>query len=487
MEEKSNSSILTSTITFVETEHGRLRRRQRAIGKKDLQRAKKWGVYRSSHSRPNGNPTALYTYNNIVYITDEITGEEVTSYAIPISLEPVPISSYLRNDQEEAVRLIQSDKSKWKSNTVIVIDTSGSMKQADVWGSRTRLDAVWLSVDMDFIATRIESGAAGLLDFVSVITFGTFSQVLALEQPTLWVLYNTFVELYSNDSVMPYGHGHYIPSLEYAESLLLKNSNASCAMGLSFISDGRPSDKDIYHITERVESLAKRFGRRLTFHAIGVGSMDEFETLQEMVKGADDFGAKAEMLLPSKTTSSLGDVFQSFATYLTTTQTEITNMATLKQHSVQDFRRESRTKAKNFIDQVSSDKFRIYPQNEVDRGMYAEYFEGRKRCRTFKSSTLQRDNAKFVAIHKEVFGERAERFAYRFYELGFDGKTIVGKPLVAKESRFVVERGIDDKKARMDFALSFCKTQQLARRIAEEFNAKMDNLNRVDEKTPILF
>lgn len=110
---------------------------------------------------------------------------------------------------------------------MIVIDTSGSMKKADVWGSRTRLDVVWLTVAMDVIATRIESGAAGLLDVISVITFGTHLQVLALEQPTSWVLYNRIVEFCSTDIVRPYGHGYYIPILEKAESLLLNNSNAS--------------------------------------------------------------------------------------------------------------------------------------------------------------------------------------------------------------------------------------------------------------------
>lgn len=76
------------------------------ISRKDLQKVKKWGAKRSSHPRPNGNPTAVYTHENIVYVTNEITGEEVKSYAIPIPLELVLISSDLRKDQEQAVRII---------------------------------------------------------------------------------------------------------------------------------------------------------------------------------------------------------------------------------------------------------------------------------------------------------------------------------------------------------------------------------------------
>jgi len=37
------SSETTSAVSFVETEHGRMGRRQRGISKKDLQRAKKYG------------------------------------------------------------------------------------------------------------------------------------------------------------------------------------------------------------------------------------------------------------------------------------------------------------------------------------------------------------------------------------------------------------------------------------------------------------
>lgn len=58
----------------------------------------------------------------------------------------------------KALKLISDDKTNWKSNTVIIIDTSGSMRKTDIWGSRNRLDAVWLSIALDFVATRLENG-----------------------------------------------------------------------------------------------------------------------------------------------------------------------------------------------------------------------------------------------------------------------------------------------------------------------------------------
>jgi len=83
-------------------------------------------------------------------------------------------------------------------------------------------------------------------------------------------------------------------------------------------------------------------------------------------------------------------------------------------------------------------------------------------------------------MNKKVFGEGAERYAFRFFEVGEDGKTVVGKPLVAKESRLVLDGGEEH---RNRFVRTFCQTQQLARRIADEFNEKMDSLH-IDKATP---
>lgn len=164
--------VPTSAVTFLETEHGRLRRKQRGIDKKDLQAAVKHGKKRGTHPRPNGNPAAMYTHKDIVYIVDEITREEVTSYAVPLKLDLVQIDERMLKDHDKAQQNIQANVDCWTSNTVIVVDTSGSMKTSDVWGTRTRLGAVWVSVALDFIAHRLESGLCGPTDVVSVVTLG---------------------------------------------------------------------------------------------------------------------------------------------------------------------------------------------------------------------------------------------------------------------------------------------------------------------------
>jgi Alpha-kinase family len=57
--------------------------------------------------------------------------------------------------------------------------------------------------------------------------------------------------------------------------------------------------------------------------------------------------------------------------------------------------------------------------------------------------------------------------------------------MVAKESRLVLEEnGVCDENARKKFVKTFCSTQQLARRLACEFNEKLEQTRRVHRKTP---
>jgi hypothetical protein len=486
--------VPTSAVSFVETEHGRLRRKQRGIDTKDLKAAKKYGQRYGSHPRPNGDPTSKYLFNDIVYIVNDITAEEVTSYAVPIQLDPVPMTNEMYRIHVAAETKLQEDMSSWTSNTVLVVDRSGSMRASDMWGSRNRLGSVWMSIALDFVAHRIESEAASTTDVVSVVTLEERPVVVIKEQPCTWVLYNELAKLYNDATIHPKGHGPFLPSLDNAEELLLRNSNASCAMALCFLSDGKPSDAAVYKyatkekfedmIISRVGSLAKKFGRRLTFTAIGIGINDDFGTLEKMVEAAKDYGAVSSFRLPSMTSASLGETFTSVATSLTTTQTEMTDVVTFKQNKIRDVERESRKKASQDVRYVTDDDFYIYRMKNVKRTVYREEVTGRKRVGKFEEAPLQDKEAGFVAMSKGPFGEGGERFAYRFFELAKDGFTVVGSPLVAKESRLVLDGGAHDERARRKFVQTFCSTQQFARRIAEEFNEKLASTRRVDKSTP---
>jgi hypothetical protein len=86
-------AIVTSAVPLLETEHDRLRQKQRGIDKNDLQSAIKHGEKIAGKPRPrNGDPPMIYTYKEIVYIVNDVTGEEVTSYTVPLEYEYESVS-----------------------------------------------------------------------------------------------------------------------------------------------------------------------------------------------------------------------------------------------------------------------------------------------------------------------------------------------------------------------------------------------------------
>ena len=138
---------------------------------------------------------------------------------------------------QTAVQRVRNDLSYRTSHTVIVVDTSGSMNTSDMWGTRNRLQSVWFSVAVDYLAERLENGNASFTDVVSIIEMGEHPTVVCEEAPTTWILYNKIVQFY-NRWTPPKGHGYFLPSLNSAKKLLNRNSSASCAVALIFLSDG---------------------------------------------------------------------------------------------------------------------------------------------------------------------------------------------------------------------------------------------------------
>ena len=68
--EKTNAVPRTEDITLISHDHGRDRRIERTIDKKELQAAIKYGIKTSANPGRDGSQRWRYTYNNVVYITD---------------------------------------------------------------------------------------------------------------------------------------------------------------------------------------------------------------------------------------------------------------------------------------------------------------------------------------------------------------------------------------------------------------------------------
>ncbi len=329
--------------------HGRQRRQERNIEKIDLQRARRYGMKESGR-----RGRIKYTYGGVVFIYDPVTNSEVTSFPSPDrSLETSgtkvskPIILPRKDDYDDPsikefrdVSKALMDKSAWTSHSILVVDMSGSMRRDDVNGAKCRSDGVWMALARDYVQKPLEMKTRSKTDVISVILMKDEATTLLKYEPTDWVLYNKLIDLREWTQLRPSGPGNYMPALEKAESLLMKNLNSKCSLSLFFFSDGKPSDRGDF--AGKMGNIASQFGRRLSIACIGMAEMGEdFSTLNDMVTEAQAYGAKALFGQPSLDANSLSNIVTTLASSVTTSMTEMTNIETGTLRKVRmDFRRE---------------------------------------------------------------------------------------------------------------------------------------------------
>jgi hypothetical protein len=238
----------TSEIPLVSSLHGKERRSQRDISKRDLQAAIKYGKREKAASHPGtGEHRWKYTFADVVYITDETSTIEITSWTVPLPLKQVSISDRMMQQYLEAKRRLGTDKDIITSHAVFVVDKSGSMRKSDINGHRTRAEAVYYAIAEEYLALELDESSIGGLggkltsftDVVSVIEMRESPTIVLDREPMSWVLYNKIVDLAGNNNSKC--HGMYYASLECAFEMLQK-SHDKCALLLFFLTDGRPSD-----------------------------------------------------------------------------------------------------------------------------------------------------------------------------------------------------------------------------------------------------
>ena len=472
----SSASVRTTAVTVLSSDHGRMRRAERLIAKRDLQAAKKNAVPEESFNQ-RGELRLKYTFADVVYITDATGTREITSWAVPgagLDVQMKAITQTMKNEHAANVRrsLVVSN---WTSHTVVVVDQSGSMRKTDVSGGATRSDAVWLTLALDYIAKRIESGEAAPMDVISVVVLGQESSLVIDRKPTDWVLFNDVISLLRSQE--PFFDGNYLPALDMAEHLLLDNSNGSCALTLFFLSDGKPSDRmqkertgipiDIMTrfesmVAARVDSLACRFGRRLTVRTVGFGSPDEdFRILKKMASRSAQFGCNSDFHPATLSAESLGSAFASLSTSLTMTKMELTDSGSM-QRVVRDVRREAR----DTIDELQLSINWLHYPKIVSRVIWDW------QTKTWVQVSFHDAAACGAALRTHYFGEGAERLVRKFREVSSSG-CFVGPLLVAKEGRFQLDVQNADL---IRFHRVFCATQSRARDLADIFNQRLSML-----------
>eukprot|EP00977_Amphora_coffeiformis_P005172 scaffold1112_cov92-Amphora_coffeaeformis.AAC.8 len=487
--EEEETAQVVRPNEFIETVHGEERRKQRQIAKIDLEMAMKYGT-----KQVGLGGRIIYKHEGLTFVYDPSTKQEITSWFRPEAVARVPIDPQTQESYEDALSRLNEDLTLHRSHTVIVVDTSGSMRQADVLGARNRLKAVWMSIAIDYIAHQLEAGAKDEYDVVSIILLGTQASTLCEAQPWTWILYNFIVDTYEGYAVQPHGPGPFMPSLRKVHELF-NSVPDECALALAFFSDGAPSDafsnrghdKDQWNelLCAKICQMASEFGPRLSFMAIPIGKRYAYNLLQDMVDRTKEYSVDARCVESTFSVVGMGGALTSLATSLTATQMAMTHTGTLNQRAVCNVQRERQSNALVPIEKVNPTLFHIYDifETEVKRWRFEHALQNGRQVPISSCDQLDHPDAEYVAICKMPFGEGKECFVYRLYELACDGKTVVGKPKVAKESRYK-----DDYdrswKARRRMAERDCRKQQLARRLALEFNEKTEGIPSIHPETP---
>ena len=483
----------TSAVTILSSVHGRLRRAQRSIEKIDLQAAVKNGKKERGLPCPRtGEGRWKYTFADVVYITDESSRQEITSWPSPgagLDFELYPITRNMKLLHEYACSKIRTDSSSWTSHTVMIVDQSGSMRITDVAGGATRSDAVWLTLATDFVASQLETKQAKATDVVSIVGMNQVGTLLVDRQPTDWILFNRLIGLLHTEE--PKSDGNYLPALKMAEKILRDTTASSCALMLLVLSDGKPSD----HLSSRIfspelrapkilhsdkiqlrtnpciDALVSQFGRRLAIHTISfAGPSEDFAVLRAMAARPALYGCAGKFQAPSLTPESLGLVISELASSLTSSKSELSHLDTPMQKEVRRVLREP---------QGAADDTRLSTEwfywDMANGGIESREHWCAEKSAWVRSEGLVDGRAAGVAMRRKYFGEGAERLVAKFREVGRDG-LFVGPKMVAKESRFAQDMAGQRGGDLLAFHKVFCVTQARAARLAEAFNRKLSTV-----------
>lgn len=323
----------TSDIPFFSSLHGKKRRAERAIDRRDLQAAVKHGKKQPAKRDPRtGAKRWKYSHADIVYITDATSTKEITSWVAPIRVPVAKLTLKQIGEHETAKKRLEKDPALCTSHTVIVVDQSGSMRESDVANFYNRSKAVFGRLALDFVAKPRLSGEATDTDVVSLVLMQDSAQIVVEREPSGLVLYNRFVGL--QQEATPRYNGNFLPALDQAGRLLKKQRHAACALSLLFLSDGRPSDhvavggsaqEIAAKITGRVRALAEVFGEQLSVDTLGfAGPEQDFSVLEAMAQAARDGGAQGNFLRPEMSSEGLETAIADSVSSLTTTKLRLT-------------------------------------------------------------------------------------------------------------------------------------------------------------------
>ncbi|KAL7539511.1 hypothetical protein ACHAXR_009359, partial [Thalassiosira sp. AJA248-18] len=470
-EGSQRTSQLTEELTLLSTVHGRARRELRDISKHDLKTVMKYGT-KTRGWMVNGDQRWKFEFGNTIYITDNSCRKEVTCYKKPIAIEHAKITQTMLDNHKEAERILKDDPHLCTTHSIIIIDQSASMKTCDVNGFRSRSDAAYGTLALDYIAEQLyQQGDEFFVDAVTIIEMNDFGSLLVHKEPLDWILFNKVLDRMLN--AKPKSHGNYVESLEFAESVIQGelesyedlDTDDIPAFMLVLISDGKPSDKLPEHQRRRLTAitrLSQKLKKKLTVFGMGIGaSGSDFEQLELLVDTAEECGAEGTFNHAGLNPASLSTSLSSMAMSMTTTRNDLL--------STKDGKHAKKTEKTLHNEEKELRGFYLVPLfRKETKGVSRWLYDPRTSYPWRQVNFFNHSSAGFdIELHP--FGKGAERLAYQFYEIKRKPKGVgwgqVGKVMVAKESRFV-----EDEESKESFHTDFCRVQHKAKELAQLFN-----------------
>jgi Mg-chelatase subunit ChlD len=491
----------SSMISVLSTEHGRLRREQRDIRKRDVAKAIRYGTRERAWGR-----RWKIEHDNITFIVNEFMTEEVTAYPSPLALAPIDTRDRVSHNLANVV--LTRKPELCTSHTVLVVDNSGSMTKKDILLHKNRQVAAYSVTAMDFVAEQLFQQTATNSDVVTLIEFDRNAHKVFSRESFDWILYNKLLERRDSRSYiqreglslrdMVNGDTNYLTALEVADQALREIAHDRCALSLFFLSDGAPTDAMALGITpdaakHRVEAkmaeMAERYGDKLNATIVGFGaSHHDFSVLEAMAGAVQstDSGAKADFVYCDKAANKIESAIRSLVSSTTMTRTQLLTGDRNRNRT----RRTVQLESSEASGQHQWNYFRIQghlvfdtrleefvPTSDLPPGAVFGAGEGFGRDIL---NELQRTPPPFLGINRVAFGVGAERIAFRCQlAVQESEQSFVLNTMVAKETN-LVERPDDN----VEFHKNFCEAQDLASYLAREFNKRLVGLPWYDaEKT----
>ncbi|KAG2450987.1 hypothetical protein HYH02_004259 [Chlamydomonas schloesseri] len=306
----ADTTVPTSAISFVSHAHGRQRRQERSIEKRQLQQAIKYGVKSRANPGRDGRPRWKYTYQGIVYVTDESSRHEVTCWKEGAQQQEQQQQQLLRQQALQPAAIVAwpppyhaagstSAAAAASCHVVVVVDASGSMRKHDVPGAKgcvSRISAVYDCVARDLVAPQLQLGQA---------VGATMSLIEMRDTAAVCISRQRFGDglllmvKHAAARAEARSHGNYLPALRAAAQDFAGIDTSRTRLFLVFLSDGAPSD---HTFTRRMNPEAvraacvdavRRLGMaaggsdRVAVHTVAFGPPGEdFAVLQEMARAS---------------------------------------------------------------------------------------------------------------------------------------------------------------------------------------------------------